>query len=106
MADPLDQFEPDPDLTEEQKHLVSLLTEDQIREIDEMLLSFVCDTNRKVARVVGSAMLGLPKRIKGVPDIYYAQRVKMLVKKGKVISEGNLDYMRFSEVRLPEVSGG
>jgi len=37
----------------------------------------------------------------GLPDLYYAQRVKSLVSRGLLIAEGNLDYMRYSEVRLP-----
>ena len=35
-----------------------------------------------------------------VPDGYYAQRVALLVDSGKLESQGNLEYMRFSEVRL------
>jgi len=91
MNDPLDQFRPDPDLTEEQKHLISLLTEEQTCEIDEMLLSFVCERNRKLARVVGSLMLELPERVNGASD-----SVKNLVNRVKVVAEGNLDSMRFS----------
>ena len=40
-------------------------------------------------------------RIAGLPDLYYAQRVKLLVESGALLSESNLDYMRYSEVRLP-----
>ena len=45
-----------------------------------------------------------------VPDIYYAQRVRHLVEVGKLESQGDLHYMRYSEVRLPgsgsRASGG
>ena len=51
--------------------------------------------------VVGLAMMHDHIRIHGLPDIYYAQRIKQLVRDGAVVAEGNLDFMRFSEVRLP-----
>lgn len=56
---------------------------------------------RKVARIVGMAIEQLRERIPDVPDIYYAQRVQNLVALGKLESQGNLAFMRFSEVRLP-----
>lgn len=36
-----------------------------------------------------------------VPVAFYAQRVKAIVASGKLESRGNLDHIRFSEVRLP-----
>jgi len=32
---------------------------------------------------------------------FYAQRVQILADQGRLESQGDLDYMRFSEVRLP-----
>jgi len=40
-------------------------------------------------------------RVPGLPDLYYANRVRVLVERGLLVAEGNLDYMRYSEVRLP-----
>jgi hypothetical protein len=48
-----------------------------------------------------SAMQDLRGSIKNVPDIYYAQRIRVLVKEGKLIAQGNLKRMRYSEVKLP-----
>jgi hypothetical protein len=42
-------------------------------------------------------------RIPNISEIYYAQRLRRLVGEGLPESEGNLDFMRFSEVRLPQV---
>lgn len=93
---------PDRDLTEEEKDLVNDLTAEQIKEIDEMLLSFVHPKHsRKVAFLVGSTMCNLPNRVKGIPDVFYSQRVSYLVEQGILASEGDLKYMRFSEVRFP-----
>ena len=38
-----------------------------------------------------------------VPDVFYSQRARALVKAGKLESQGNLFFIRFSEVRLPKV---
>ena len=95
---------PDGPLTPEQETLVSQLTSEQIAEIDEGLIKNASHQWRKVARVVAGAMSTIPGRIKGIPDIYYAQRVKKLVEYGRLESDGDPDYMRFSEVRLAQSS--
>ena len=92
---------PDPPLTKEQIALVNKLNEIDIKRIDKALLSNACELWRKVARVVGTTMMEFPERYKGIPDVYYAQRVLYLVEEGKLESQGNLAYMRYSEVRLP-----
>jgi len=50
--------------------------------------------------VIGSAMLAAEDIVPRVPDFFYTERIRHLVVAGKLESEGNLDYMRFSEVRL------
>ncbi len=98
---PPEDYVPDPPLTKEQIALVNKLNEIDIKRIDKALLSNACQFWRKVARVVGTTMMEFPERIKGIPDIYYAQRIRHLVEEGKLESQGNLAYMRYSEVRLP-----
>jgi len=57
---------PDRELTAEEKELVKVLTEEQVKEIDEMLLSHVHPKrSRKVAFIVGSTIMDLPNRVKG-----------------------------------------
>jgi len=95
--------DPLPALTKEQKAREAQLTEEELRIIDQGLLSNACTRWRKVARVVGSTMMfGSPTRIDGVPDIFYAQRVRKLVESSRLESDGNLDYIGYSEVRLPQ----
>lgn len=94
--------EPDGDPDKEAQKLISKLTDPQIDEIDEYLLKMATNQFRKVAMIVGLAMSEQPNRIKGIPDVYYAQRVKRLVNLGLLEAEGNLDYMRYSEVRLAQ----
>lgn len=93
--------EPDPSLTPEQETKVAQLSEAEVAAIDDALMGHVSQRWRKVAMVVGITMSELPERVMGIPDVYYTQRLRALVEKGRLESQGNLDYMRFSEVRLP-----
>jgi pimeloyl-ACP methyl ester carboxylesterase len=101
-AGTMDDELPDPPLDVEQSLRVSKLTQAELQEIDRELLAQASHDFRKVARVVGMAIGRLQGRIPDVPDIYYAQRVQNLVALGKLESEGNLKFMRLSEVRLPQ----
>ncbi len=93
---------PDPPLTAEQQAIVSALTDEQVAEIDRALLANCIERRRKVAAVVGRTMTDqFMDRFEGVPDIYYAARIRALVERGKLESFGDLGYMRYSEVRLP-----
>ena len=92
---------PDPPLDVAQSLRVSKLTQEDLWDIDRELLSQSARSWRKVARIVGDTIGKLSTRIPDVPDVYYAQRVRHLVEIGKLESQGDLHYMRFSEVRLP-----
>jgi Protein of unknown function len=72
-------LEPDPELTPAQFKLVEELTEDEIKAIDNALLSNTSTRWQKVAMVVAITMHKLPRSVEGIPDIFYAQRVQMLV---------------------------
>ena len=93
---------PDPTLSPEEEARVAQLTTKEIEVIDETLMSNAKPRWRKIAMLVGLTIGQLQDRIKDIPDIYYAQRVRRLVESGHLESQGNLAYMRFSEVRLPE----
>ncbi len=92
---------PDTELDGEEQKVVAALSESQIALIDSMLLADCAPTWRKVARIVGTAMTRGPEELAEVPIGFLARRVKGLVESGELESSGNLDYMRFSEVRLP-----
>lgn len=91
----------DPVLTSGQLALIAELSATQREEIDQTLLLSAEKQYRKVARVVAMAMGNLRHRVKGIPDIYYAQRIIGLVEDSRLISRGNLKRMRYSEVQLP-----
>ena len=99
-----DDEQPDPPLDVEQSLRVSKLTQIELQEMDRQLLAQVSTSWRKVARIVAMTIRELRDSIPDVPDVYYAQRVQNLVALGQLESQGNLAYMRFSEVRLPQRS--
>lgn len=91
---------PDP-LTEEELATIAALSIDSIQTIDATILSHAHKRWKKVAMVVGLTMEDSRLSALGLPDLYFAQRVRILVEKAQLEGAGNLDYMRFSEVRLP-----
>lgn len=90
---------PDGPLTPEEEQ-VKRLSRSEVDEIDKALLAHVDNHWQKVAKVVGMTMMETPERIIGIPDKYYASRVRALVEQGTLQSQGNLENMGFSEVRL------
>jgi len=46
-------------------------------------------------------MMELFETFPGIPGVYYSQRIRHFVEEGSLESQGNLAYMKFSEVRLP-----
>jgi Protein of unknown function len=38
----------------------------------------------------------------GIPDVFYSLRIKHLVESGAIEAAGNLDRMRYSEIRIPD----
>jgi len=98
-----DQGAYDAALTPEERDLVGRLTAEEVEIIDQRLLANVSNQWRKVAMVVGLTMMELKtkmKKLNGIPDVYYAERVILMVRKGLMELEGDEKRMRFSEVRL------
>ena len=89
-------------LSTEQQRLVARLTQNDKEEIDKYLLQEAAHNWRKVARIMGFAMPKLPSRVQGIPDVYYLARVKLLVQRGLLEIQGDLNLMRHSEVRFPQ----
>jgi hypothetical protein len=86
----------------EQEALVAQLTEAEVQEIDNLLLSYAKHSWRKGAMLVALAMVSQESHLSKVPDLYYSERIKQLVQNGRLESRGDLHYMRDSEVRLPD----
>jgi hypothetical protein len=71
-----------------------------LERIDACLMSHISDQYRKGAFVIGQTMLDLDGEYPGLPDMFYASRIKHLAATGVIEAAGNLDRIRFSEVRL------
>ena len=97
----IEDNEPDGEMSAEQQAIADSLSAEMVQAIDSALLAQAHQKYRKVAMIVGTVMLESATNVPGLPDLYYASRVKELVKSGKLIAEGNLNFMRYSEVRLP-----
>ena len=94
---------PDPELTEAQRSLVNKLTESQLAEIDRALLDNVSSRYQKMAKIVGVTMSGLENRVPGIPDIFYAERLREFIRSGEIEAEGHTLSMRYCELRMRAV---
>ena len=96
-----DDQEPDGPLSTGQQARVEALSQRQVAAADAALMSAAAPHWQKVARLVAEVMTSnWPNKPSGIADVYYAQRVDMLVQKGILEAQGDLRRMRFSEVRL------
>jgi hypothetical protein len=91
----------DAELTEQEHRLAERFSKAELADIDNALVAHTCGSWRKVARVVGTTMLELPTREPGIPDVFYAHRIRQLVAQGLLEAQGDLSRMRASEVRRP-----
>lgn len=92
-------FQDDPELTPKQTKLVSALSDDQVQNIDNAILSVADEQFRKIAYIVGTVMSDSHNRLIEIPDVFYSQRVKHLVAIGLLDVQGNLKNMRSCEVK-------
>ncbi len=71
-------------------------------QIDKSILRFTTESWQKVAMVAANVMFETDPDMSEVNDFEVAKRVKALVAGGQIQSQGNLDDMRRSEIRLAE----
>lgn len=75
-------------------------------EIDLALLSNITTVWRKMAFVIGITMMGIDTdERKGMDDLYFAKRVSALFGKGLIEHKGDLDQLRYCEIRLSTTRG-
>lgn len=70
------------------------------QRIDELILTYTINRWRKVAFVVGSVLIEGGDELADINDSEVAERVRFLVKDGRIESRGDLNEIRFSEIRL------
>jgi uncharacterized protein DUF3658 len=74
-----------------------------LHRIDECLLSHGSREWQKVARVIGSVMAVLGPQFPNAPHVFYAQRIKHLAEIGAIEAAGDLNRIRYSEVRIAAI---
>ena len=97
---PPKDYVPDREITKEERKNINLLSSEKLEEIDNALLSYDKTNYLKVARLVGDILTNKDIHTEGIPDVFYSERIRKLVKDGFLESQGDLYYMRYSEVRL------
>ena len=102
MSNPNDlDTAPDSALTPEQEAVARGLSQEVFLRIDAAILSHARAPRRKVAMIIGLVLMDQSLGTLGLPDLFYAGRIKALVAQGRLVTYGNLAHMRYSEVRLP-----
>jgi hypothetical protein len=89
-----------PPLSIEEEAAVAKLSDADLQIIDSVILANSSSRFLKVARVVISTEKALSDHYPDLSYIFYAQRLIQLAREGRLQSQGKLEYMRFSEVRI------
>lgn len=97
MSNELDFDSP---ISPEVRKIASKLSPEELKEIDEALLSEASNRYRKVARLVGRVLLKFKEQHPMLSDVFFSERVQSLVTSGHLDSQGDLRRMRYSEVKL------
>lgn len=92
----------DPCFTAAEKAAVAQLSKTEIQHIDDALLSYANCRFQKVAMIVAEFMAQSTLHKADIPDLFYAMRIEALVGKQRLVHQGNLQYMRYCEVKLPQ----
>lgn len=87
-------------MNKEEIDFTSKLSIQKLNYIDELLLEVSTNQYKKVSIIIAYILNNPNIHIKGIPDIFYIQRIKLLVNNGLLQSQGNLDSIRFSEIKL------
>jgi len=99
MSEEIPEVNPPP--TAEEQSAADKLTDADLQIIDAAILANTSNRWLKVARVAGRTADALSNRYPDLSYVFYAQRLLRLAEVGRLESQGNLEYMRFSEVRMP-----
>jgi hypothetical protein len=95
---------PDTDLNGEELGATSALTASDVSIIDDAIVLNTTSSWQSVVRVIGYTIVDLRSQIPNVPLGFYAKRVKHLTSAGLIQSDGDLDFVRLSKIRLPNSS--
>jgi len=92
---------PNSRLSPEEASAFAQLTNNQIASIDDAILSCASPHWQKVARMVSLIEDKLVTKYPQFSYALYVERIRLLAEQERLESQGDLSFMRFSEVRLP-----
>ena len=92
---------PDDPVSPEEAAAFARLRTGQVKDIDDAILSCADPHWQKLAMMVSLAKEKLRTKYPQFSISLYAERIRLLAEQGRLESQGDLSYMRFSEVRLP-----
>ncbi len=90
-------IEPDKKLTSEQLVLVNALSSEELREIDEVVLSCCSGKYKKIAKICAEVNAHHGYRL---PDVFIADRIREYISEGALQYQGYLKNMRYCEVKI------
>jgi Protein of unknown function len=90
-----------PPLTAKEQSAVAKLSDMDLKVVDAEILANSAHHWLNVTRVVLPTVNRLSDRYPDLSYIFYAQRLIHLVAHGRLEAKGDLEQMRFSEVRIP-----
>ncbi|MCH1918066.1 hypothetical protein L9G15_01315 [Shewanella sp. A3A] len=90
-------------VSDTQQKLLAQITQEQIDIVDKILLSNVRQHYMKVAMLIAKTYNKLPDELRELPTAFLAKRVMALVECELLQAQGDLHYIRYSEVRLSEL---
>ena len=90
-------IEPDEKLTPEQLVLVNALSSEELREIDEVVLSCCSGRYKKIAMICAEVIADHGYKL---PDVFIADRIRKYIKDGALQYQGYLENMRYCEVKI------
>jgi hypothetical protein len=92
---------PNDPVSPEERQAFARLRTGEVKDIDDAILSCATPYWQKVAMMVSLAEEKLRTKYPQFSHSLYTERIQLLQDEGRLESQGNLSYMRFSEVRLP-----
>ncbi len=94
----------DDEITVEERILIKKLRPEDISLIDKTIHSNITELFRKTARVVADVSDELKERYPEITYLFYSERIRLMVKRGIVESQGDLNMMRYSEIKKAQKS--
>ena len=84
--------------------IIDTLTVDMLNELDAALLSQASATPKKIAKIISHVICNSPAHVPGVGDLFYLDRVGLLIESGALIFAGDLNNPIKGQVTLPSRS--